>query len=485
MTAVINVDTAAEGVPISPDIYGQYLEHVEDCVEPGLITEQGLSEDVIEAARDLGVPAIRWPGGCFADVYHWRDGIGPDRPARPNWHWGNGEVESNRFGTHEFLDWCEQVGATPYINVNLGSGDLIEALRWLDYCSGSADTADVLARRANGRTDPWRVGYWGIGNETWGSWEAGWMDAGRYADVLDNWAGFFHKYDPDATIVGVGSSEGLDPDWDRTVLQRAGSQLGLLSLHVYAATVIGEADQRRSGLVQFPSYLEQRITAMAGLVREHNRVNGHDVGIALDEWNIRHWRRAADGYHLDRADPRSGSDALCAAGFFHSMIKNADVVRMANYVFLVNGNGVLDARGGGCRPTTLAAIFQAYRRNLHGAALPVTVDGGPVVPTARLASGHPDGVADGRASAQQTALSAMPSTLPALDVVASRAENVIRLALINRSDQPVDVHWSDVARLHLDQFVVDTRREVLDRHRSESSGAFILPAWSTTIAVEA
>lgn len=476
-TATVTIDRSSDERPIDPAIYGQYLEHVEDCVDPGMIDDDGLREDVIAAARELDVPAVRWPGGCFADTYHWADGVGGQRPIRPNWHWGNGELERNRFGTHEFLDWCERVGARPYINTNLGTGSLIEALRWLDYCTGAADTTDVRARRANGRQDPWHVPYWGIGNETWGHWEAGHTDAAPYAQTLANWADFFHRQAPNTTIVGVGSSEGRDPDWDRAVLDAAGADLGLLSLHVYAATMIGEVEQHRSGLAHFGAYAESRIEAMAGLVRAHNAEHGRDIGIALDEWNIRHWRRGPGGYRLDRADPRTGSDALCAAGFFHAMIRHADVVRMANYVFLVNGNGVLDARGGTCRSTPLSRVFADYRRLMIGQAVPVHVHGAEVETPSMLA-GNPE---------HPVAEDELPASLPAVDAVACRHQSIERLALINRTDQPVEVETADGGWHVAVRHCVHPASDALHQATADTGnvGPTALPPWSITIAERA
>ncbi|SDT31486.1 alpha-L-arabinofuranosidase C-terminal domain-containing protein [Microlunatus soli] len=472
MTTTIRVDPTAEGAAISPDIYGQYLEHVEDCVDPGLIDEHGLRSDVIELSRDLTVPAIRWPGGCFADVYHWTDGIGDHRPVRPNWHWGNGELESNRFGTHEFLDWCERVGATPYINTNLGTGSLTEALRWLDYCTGTADTDDVRLRRANGRDEPWDVRYWGIGNETWGSWEAGHSDAAQYGSTLANWSDFFHRYDPEAVIVGVGSSEARDPDWDRTVLDLAGDHLGLLSLHVYGATVIGEPGDRRAALAHFPAYVEQRIAAMGKLITEHNDRHRTSIGIALDEWNIRHWQRDGDGHRLQRADPRTGTDALCAAGFFHAMIRNADLVRMANYVFLVNGNGVIDARNGRAASTSLFTVFRAYQQWLTGACLPVQVEG-VTVATPSMISGSPERTVDP---------GELPDRLPAVDAVASRDGDQIRLAVINRSDDPTRARVDLGAPISAtEQWIVEPDTETLGTSAVTITGSELtLPPWSIT-----
>lgn len=424
--AVITLADPAAAV-IDPGIYGQYFEHVEDCVDPGLIDDGGLREDVITAAADLGVPVVRWPGGCFADTYHWQDGIGPaaDRPVRRNWHWGGGHLERNRFGTDEFLDWCRRAGAEPYVNVNLGTGDLIEALRWLNYCNGAEPTTDVLARRANGREEPWNVRYWGIGNETWGSWEAGCSTVPEYAAKLANWAEFFKRYDPDLKIIAVGSHAGEDPAWDSTVLDRAGSWIDLLSIHLYGAAVIGREATERDSVIFAPAFLEKRIGDLAGLLR----ADGGRVGIAMDEWNIRHYRETEDGFRLDRSSPRNGADALFAAGVFHAMIRNADLVTMANYVFLVNGNGVINARDGRVELTALYQVFRAYRTLIQGTPLSIMVDG-PRRGTPPLVSGAPDRPVDP---------AELPADLPVVDAVATSHDGVRRLAVINRSDQPVEV----------------------------------------------
>lgn len=458
-------------VEIDPMIYGQYLEHVEDCVDPGLIGDDGLHLEVIEAARDLQVPVVRWPGGCFADLYDWRDGIGPvaDRPVRRNWHWGGDEVERNRFGTHEFLSWCEQVGAEPYINVNLGTGTLVEALRWLDHCNGTATTADVEERRRLGREEPWQVRYWGIGNETWGHWEAGRMSASRYADVLDNWADFFKRNDPSARIIGVGSSGADDREWDETVLERAGTHIDLLSLHLYGSQVIDEQD--RLSVVHNPAFIEKRIGDLATRVRDHNARRGTHVAITMDEWNIRHYRRHGDQVRLDRSDPRTGVDALFAAGVFHAMIRQADVVRMANYVFLVNGNGVLRSKDGTVTTTALAPVFRLYRELLIGQRIDLSIDTA-VVPTPAMTTGHPDNPVDP---------GELPDTLPIVDAVAARQDGRTHVAVINRSDQPVSttisdpsVTWRRTALLTVDD------HDRLDVDETDQPWQQLLPAWSIT-----
>ena len=421
--ARIAPDHQAAPAWIEPDIYGQYLEHVEDCIYPG-VWDDGIRTDVVQAARRLRVPTVRWPGGCFADVYHWEDGVGPDRPLRRNQHWGG--TESNRFGTDEFLRWSEAIGASPYLNVNLGTGTLDEALRWLDYCNGTEPTPQVLARRANGREEPWHVRRWGIGNETWGSWEAGHTDAENYGRTLANWARFFRTYDPELRIVGVGSRAGQDPHWDRTVLRHAAGQIDELSIHLYGASIDDPRGQHPLGTISTPAYLEQQLASFVRLVREVTAGRrGGPVRVAIDEWNIRHFRPdpAGKGYLLDRASPRRFADAMFAAGVFHAMIRHADAVSLANYVFLVNGHGLIAARDHPAEPTALFDVFRHYRRYLVGERIALTCEG-PTIDMPVVSVEHPGYPVDD---------TVLPDVLPVIDAVAARASGGdVHLAVLNR-----------------------------------------------------
>lgn len=464
-SASVRLNPSDHPVMINPGIYGQYFEHVEDCVYPGLMDETGVREDVIEAATELQVPIVRWPGGCFADLYHWQDGVGDERPVRRNWHWGNGELESNRFGTDEFLSWCEQVGAEALINVNLGTGDLVEALRWLDYCNGVEATADVLERHNHGRKDPWNVRYWGIGNETWGHWEAGCSGAADYAAKLANWADFFKRYDADLDIVAVGSDAGRDPDWDRTVLEQAGRHIDLLSIHLYGASVEGREVQDRTSVISTPVFMEKRINDLAERLCQYARETGQQIGIAMDEWNIRHYTgSASEGYRLHRAGARNGTDALFAAGVFHAMIRNAELVRLANYVFLVNGNAVLDARDGTVTRSDLFWIFQTYRSLFAGERIDVAVSA-PSQPRPPLWSSAPDGVVDP---------CELPEQIDSLDAVASRDDDgAVHLAMINRGDVPLDVEVSGLGIdwLRRQDFSINAEDESLMRTDNPITGS--------------
>ncbi|WP_086010836.1 alpha-L-arabinofuranosidase C-terminal domain-containing protein [Sciscionella marina] len=416
---------------ISPLIYGQYLEHLEDCIYPAIWDEQspqadehGLRRDVIAAAVELGVPVVRWPGGCFADVYHWQDGIGAraERPVRRNWHWGG--LEPNQFGTDEFLTWCEEIGASSYLNVNLGTGTLDEALRWMDYCTGTEDTADVLRRKANGRFAPYRTGLWGIGNETWGAWEAGTMGAQAYGLKLANWSDFALRHHPSVELLGIGSSEGGEPGWDRTVLDAAGAKLCYLTNHVYGYSTDRVSGAEYLNVAFTPVYFEARLRAMAAVLDDFHRTSGAEpVRIAVDEWNIRHFETdGAGGYRLNRASPRNVQDAVFVAGALNSMIRLSPVVGMANYVFLVNGNGVLNVRGSELVRTTLYHVFRQYRSWLRGRVIELDVRS----PSTELPEPRPGEPGHVPVSA------GLPARASYLDAVAAVDEGRCAVSLVNR-----------------------------------------------------
>ncbi len=368
--AVVRVQGGAGTGPINPHIFGQYLEHVQredECIYPSIWDDtspmsdaRGLRRDVMAAARELGVPVVRWPGGCFADTYHWRDGIGPQaqRQARPNAHWG-GE-EPNRFGTDEFLEWCRAAGSAAYINANLGTGTLDECLAWLEHCNA---------------TDR-RVLYWGIGNETFGEWEAGHMDAPAYARTLARWAAAVRRADPQVQILGVGSMSAGDPRWDRTVLRHAGHLIDLLTCHIYGYST-GAPDEF-AAVAFTPVYFEHCLRKMLRVAGEFAalRTKGVPVRLALDEWNIRHYR----GGKLNRRSPRTLQDAVFAAGVCNALIRLSPGVAMANYVFLVNGNGVMSVNREQVVRTPLFHLFRQYGQWMRGESVAVSVDGPATMP---------------------------------------------------------------------------------------------------------
>lgn len=385
VTVDIRADKALGRIP--PGIYGQYLEHVEakeETIYPALWDDasphadnDGIRTDVTSAVRELNCPVVRWPGGCFADVYHWEDAIGPrdKRQPKPNKHWGG--TESNMFGTDEFLRWCQQAKTAAYVNVNLGTGTLDEALRWLEYCNGAATTTQGERRAANGHAAPYNVKYWGIGNETWGPWEAGHTDAATYGTSLSLWAKAMRMADPAIRILGVGSHEGDDPAWDREVIARAGADIDMLTVHMYGVTTKYDGSEYEN-FVLTPLYFEDRLR---GLIADIDATTAssarrNPLNLAIDEWNIRHFY---DGKQ-NRNSPRTLQDALFSAGFLNAMIRLSPRVEMANYVFLANGNATLLVNDAGVVRTPLAYVFQQYAGWMHGTALATRVSGGGVTP---------------------------------------------------------------------------------------------------------
>lgn len=430
MRAAVHVGEHPRGA-ISPGLYGHNLEHLADCVYPGVwdpgTSDRGVREDVAEAAEQMGTSVLRWPGGCFADHYHWLDGVGPphQRPVRRNWHWGG--TEPNSFGTEEFLGFCERVGAEAHLTVNLGSGSLHEALRWADYCNGEQDTSDVLLRRAGGREQPHGVRLWGIGNETWGPWEAGHAGAETYARTLANWARMLKFYDPAAEVVAVGSAQARDPDWDRVVLDVAGEHLDHLSLHVYGARSDHWVEEEYLPVVCTPEYVRARVRAMLAVLDRHRP----GVRIAVDEWNIRHYDA---GGALRRESPRTLTDAVFAAGVLTALLAESPRVSLAEHVLLTNGNAPLRVTGQQVVRTPLHHVFSGFSRWMRGTALPTVVESPDVaMPEPRVeAPGH------------RPALDGLPERADYLDATAARDEHGLTVALVNRH-RSQDLH----TRLHL------------------------------------
>lgn len=446
LKATVIIDEYDRIAKINPMIYGQYLEHLEDCIygaltldtdDPQHVDEDGLRHDVVEKSAELQVPITRWPGGCFADIYDWKDGVGPKskRPVRLNWFWGG--LESNQFGTDEFLRWCERVGTEPYINVNMGTDTLNSAIRWLDYCNGSGPTSDVEYRIQNGRKEPYNVKYWGLGNETWGEHEPGHSDAATYGHRLREWAQFFKKVDPSVQLLGVGNLLGRDQDWNATVVRKAGHLLDFLTVHGYAHSFHLFSPEDYYPTVTSADFFEREMAETIQVITEA----AEEIGLArpplisLDEWNIRHldlprenevasFRR--DQYVLRRGSLRTLQDALFAAGVFHAMHRLSPHVAMACYVFLVNGNGVMNTRGTDLVTSTLFEVFQVYRELFSGTALKVKKVDMPSFLT----------------PVRQDDLEGVTREVDYVDVSASLSESndQINVAMINRHrDQSIEV----------------------------------------------
>ena len=328
----IAVDPARGLGDLDRNVFGGFVEHLGRCIYGGiyeegspLSDERGFRQDVLGLLRELRMGVLRWPGGNFVSNYHWADGIGPRdaRPRRPELAWG-GE-ESNRFGTDEFLAYCAELGTDPYICLNMGTGTLDEALAWVEYCNGTRDTAWAQRRREGGKDEPWRVRYWGLGNEMYGDWQVGALSADEYVRTATRWARAIRRIDPDAVLVSCGKNGWSD--WDRTVIDGMAPLVDLHSLHIYT----GSDDYWANVLA--PHQAERAIRCAAALIDRvaYTRRIARPPRIAYDEWNV--WYRTDDGALEERYD---FSDALAVGTYLNIFVRNSARVAMANLAQMVN-----------------------------------------------------------------------------------------------------------------------------------------------------
>ncbi len=348
MSVSIHVDGKREGAKINKNIYGHFSEHLGRCIYGGLWVGEnspipnvnGIRSDVVEALRRIHLPVLRWPGGCFADEYHWRDGIGPkeSRKRMVNTNWG-GVVEDNSFGTHEFLELCRQVGCEPYINANVGSGTVQEMAEWVEYLNSDGDSTIARQRWANGHKEPFHVKYWGVGNENWGC--GGNMQPEYYADVFRRYQTFCRTYGGDRLVRIACGPSGDDPRWTQVLMEKAGRYMDALTLHHY--TVPGTWEHKGSAAgFDLPRYYETLAKAdtMAYLLDKHLAVmdiydREHRVGLIVDEWGCWHDVEAGTnpGFLYQQNTMR---DAMVAALTLNIFNRRADRVVMANIAQLVN-----------------------------------------------------------------------------------------------------------------------------------------------------
>ena len=348
--------TIAAGQPgpvIDPHIFGHFAEHLGRCIYDGLWVGEkspvpntrGWRNDLVAALKQIQVPNLRWPGGCFADDYCWRDGIGPreKRPRRINAHWG-GVIDDNAVGTHEFLDLCGQIGCEPYLAGNVGSGSPRELREWVEYCNAAAGTlADE--RAANGHPAPWQVRLWGVGNENWGC--GGNMTAEYYAGEYRRFATYTRDF-PNAPIYRVASgARNDDYHWTEVLMREAfkgplgGPMLQGLSLHYY--TMPGDWPPRHAA-TGFDTAGWKEIMAhgwkMEELVRGHRAVmDRHDpkatTALVVDEWGS--WYAPEPGTNPGFLhQQQTVRDAVLAALHLNIFINHCERVRIANLAQTVN-----------------------------------------------------------------------------------------------------------------------------------------------------
>ncbi len=332
--AVVTINLNEVQSEVDRRILGGFIEHLGRCIYGGvfdegslLADERGFRKDVIEAVRRLRPPVLRWPGGNFASGYHWADGVGP-RDARPRradlaWH----AEETNRFGTDEFMGFCQEVGAEPYICLNMGTGTMDEAQAWVEYCNGTGNTEWANKRRQNGHEASYRVKYWGLGNEMYGPWQIGQLSAEDYVKRARQWAKVLKRADPDLELVSCGETGWSN--WDETVIPGLAEYVRWHSVHLYT----GSDDYWSNVLTPHQAERAARIASALIEKARYNKRIEHQIFIAYDEWNVWFRERATDS----AADERySLGDALAVATYLHAFVRYGRVVRMANLAQLVN-----------------------------------------------------------------------------------------------------------------------------------------------------
>ncbi len=337
-SAVINVHLERPIGVISKHIYGHFAEHLGRCIEEGIWVgeessipnEAGVRKDMVAALRAIRAPIVRWPGGCFADAYDWRDGIGPrdQRPRRLNVWWD--KEEDNHFGTDEFVQFCRMIGAQPYICGNVGSGSPREMMQWLEYCNYAGNTTLAQERAANGSAEPYRIKYWGIGNENYGC--GGAYDAAAYAREYRRYASYLRRMDPTVELIACGHSH----EWNLEFLENIGrlDTLDHLSLHHYygSGPARGFSTDEYYGLFPKALELEGRIVRDAELLDFFERGAGR-IKLAIDEWGVWHPEANPSSDHYQENTLR---DAVCAAVLFDVFNRHCNVISMTNIAQIVN-----------------------------------------------------------------------------------------------------------------------------------------------------
>lgn len=383
LSASISVFAREPQGEISPYLHGQFLEHTGECLYPGIWVgtdseiphRNGVRQGVFEALQQLEPPVIRWPGGCFADAYDWRDGIGPSRPSRATSRWGGDEIESNEFGTHEFLMLCREINAQPWMGGNVGSGTPRELAQWAEYCSFAGDTTLTRERAANGQASPFEVPFWGIGNESWDC--GGKFSPANYAAQYRQFESIFPRFaGQESFLIAVGPDNHIENRvaWTRELLQHLGAgrtpRLHGLDAHCYTWNYhneFGSATQfsldEYYGLLLEGQKIGEMIDEQRSLMDAH--AIGREAKLILGEWGV--WHAPDERFFWQ---PNTLRDALMTAMTLDLFHRKCDKVWMANLAQGVNVlHSLLHTFGDATVKTPTYHIFDLYKRHRGGQLL--------------------------------------------------------------------------------------------------------------------
>lgn len=363
-----------------PMIFGQFIEHHHRQIyggifDPGnpLSDEDGFRTDVLDALREIKVPIVRWPGGCFVSSYHWLDGVGPQRQSVYDKSW---QVEDpNTFGTDEYVKWCRKLGCEPYICTNAGTGTPEEMSDWVEYCNLSVGKWGKM-RAANGQPEPYNVKYWSVGNENYGGWELGAKRVDEWGSLVKESSKLMRAVTNDLVLFAAANP---DPDWTLPLLEKTGDIIDYVSIHGYYGfgwdsylKCMMSTDRPERDIRKTISILE---TAGYG---------GGQIKIAFDEWNLRYW------YHPGHGNFRGGfdiearndndisstytmADAVFAGCFLNSCLRHSDVVKIACFSPIVNTRGAICTREDGILRRTSYYAFHMYANRLEKYVVPISI----------------------------------------------------------------------------------------------------------------
>ena len=368
---------------IAPELYGHFSEHIGGVFYDGLWVGKdskipnvnGFRKQIIDKMKQIEAPVLRWPGGCFAETYDWRDGIGENRPVRPNW-WTpyDKRYESNAVGTHEFVDLCELIGAKPYFAVNVTSITPLHARNWMDYClSPRGTTTLALEREKNGHPEPFDIPYWGIGNENWGGGgnmtpDSYALEYRRFATILDN------VYSAPKDLI-AGGANGADYNWTRRLtdsMQGVRRILGGMSFHYYcgkAGDCVDFSTEQWYELLEKAYRMDDLITRHYAVLQGYKMEK--EMKLVIDEWGCWHpdGSGPSKGYNLFEQQSTM-RDAVISAITLNIFNNQCDKIKMANVAQLVNNLHCLFlASGENCIETPTFHVFDMFKTHQNGTAI--------------------------------------------------------------------------------------------------------------------
>ncbi|WP_368975517.1 alpha-N-arabinofuranosidase [Caldifermentibacillus hisashii] len=385
MSNDIIINTDIEKSKISRHIYGHFAEHLGRGIYEGIWVGEdspipntnGIRNDVLKALKQIKVPVLRWPGGCFADEYHWKDGVGPreNRKRMINTHWG-GVVENNHFGTHEFMILCEMLGCEPYICGNVGSGTVQEMSEWVEYMTFDGESPMANWRKENGREQPWKLKYFGVGNESWGC--GGNMRPEYYADLYRRYQTFVRNYGDNRIYKIAGGANVDDYNWTEVVMKNAHWLMDGLSLHYY--TIPGDFWLGKGSSTEFTddewTITMKKALYMDELIKKHGTImDKYDpekrIGLIIDEWGT--WFDPEPGTNPGFLYQQNTiRDALVAAIHFNIFHNHADRVHMANIAQTINVlQAMILTEGEKMLLTPTYHVFDMFKVNQDAVALAV------------------------------------------------------------------------------------------------------------------